>query len=175
MKRKLCRPLTGITKWERAAFYLCVLLPKLGIAAAVAEAGAGAVLRSGNNFDLVLNALAATFIIEFDEWAYGMLIPSALRNLCEQTDSAINLHDDEAVPVEVCGFKVYTFPKWVYGIGETFYPAFMVLVVVGSAFVADKTWCRDVGDDAAGACQNKEPSFDEILGQVLANLTGRDV
>ena len=82
-----------------------------------------------------------------------MLIPSALRNLCEQTDSAINMHDDEAVAVDVCGFKVCTFPKWVYEIGETFYPAFMVLVVVGSAFVADKTWCRDVDEDAAGACQ----------------------
>ena len=76
-----------------------------------------------------------------------MLIPSALRN----TDSAINMHDDEAVAVDVCGFKVCTFPKWVYEIGETFYPAFMVLVVVGSAFVADKTWCRDVDEDAAGA------------------------
>ena len=44
----------------------------------------------------------------------------------------------EAVAVDVCGFKVCTFPKWVYEIGETFYPAFMVLVVVGSALLPTK-------------------------------------
>ena len=148
--QRLCRPESGITKWELALFYGVVLIPKLGIAGLVAWSGSGAVLRSGNNFDLVLNALAATFVLELDGWVYTMLIPISLRNLCEHTDP-INMHDDEAVPLVVCGWKLFTFPPCLYRFCELGWPFIMVGMVVGLSFLSTVGWCPHHDDNAASS------------------------
>ena len=170
-RRRLCRPATGITKWERAAFYLFVLTPKLGIAGIVAWAGSGGVLRSGNNFDLVLNALAATFVIELDEWAYKMLIPLSLRNLCEHT-GPINMHDDEAVPIYACGRQLPSFPNYLFELCEILYPVLMVGIVVAVAFLADFGWCHHVDVSTADACPAWEATLRAISRQAAGPTAG---
>ena len=73
------RPLTGITRTERGCFYLLLLLPWSATSIFVLVAGSGAVLRSGNRFDLVLNTTAATFVLELDDMIYHMLMPATVR------------------------------------------------------------------------------------------------
>ena len=73
-KNKFVLPVSGIARSERTLFYLACLLPKLVVAVACLLAGAGAVLRSGDNFNLVLNAVAATFILQIDDSVYTLLI-----------------------------------------------------------------------------------------------------
>jgi hypothetical protein len=56
-----------------------VILLKLFIALIVLLAGGGGVMRSGNNFDLCLNTLAATFLLDIDNQLYTLLIPAYTR------------------------------------------------------------------------------------------------
>ena len=44
-------------------------------------AGAGAGLRSADDFGLVLNAVAATFILQIDDAIYLLLVPDASRKM----------------------------------------------------------------------------------------------
>ena len=74
------RPTTGITRGARAFFYLFALLPELVTTVFVLIAGSGAVLRSANRFDLVLNSVAAVFVLELDNAFYLLLIPQSARN-----------------------------------------------------------------------------------------------
>ena len=74
------RPTTGITRGARAFFYLFALLPELVTTVFVLVAGSGAVLRSANRFDLVLNSVAAVFVLELDNAFYLLLIPQSARN-----------------------------------------------------------------------------------------------
>jgi hypothetical protein len=57
------RPVTGITVSTRIFFYLLVVAGKLFMAVAIAIAGAGLVLRASTDFDLILNAVAAGFVL----------------------------------------------------------------------------------------------------------------
>ena len=52
---------------------LALIPGKFLVAPLLLVAGSGAVLRSGNNFDLVLNTLAGIFILEVDEYACALL------------------------------------------------------------------------------------------------------
>ena len=52
---------------------LALIPGKFLVAPLLLVAGSGAVLRSGNNFDLVLNTLAGIFILEVDEYACSLL------------------------------------------------------------------------------------------------------
>ena len=79
------RPTTGLTRCERAVMYLLVLLPNLAITGLVMAAGSGAVLRSSNRFDLVLNTVAAIFVIELDDIFYFLLLPHSTRAYLEDT------------------------------------------------------------------------------------------
>ena len=47
-----------------------IMLAKLLIAFTVLIAGGGCVMRSGNNFDLCVNTLAASFLLEIDNQFY---------------------------------------------------------------------------------------------------------
>jgi energy-converting hydrogenase Eha subunit G len=76
--------LSGFTRAERLAFYALSLAPKLLTTLAVLVAGSGAVLRSADDFDVVLNATAATFILELDDAMYALLVPEQLKRVCGQ-------------------------------------------------------------------------------------------
>jgi hypothetical protein len=77
------QPTTGITRGSRKLLYLLVLLPNLAITGLVMAAGSGAVLRSSNRFDLVLNTVAAIFVVELDDIFYFLLLPHSTRSLIE--------------------------------------------------------------------------------------------
>jgi hypothetical protein len=77
------RPVTGITVCERVAFYTFVLCPLLLSTCFTLWAGSGAVLRSGSDFDLVLNNVAAIFVLDLDDYAYLLLLPQTIRNATE--------------------------------------------------------------------------------------------
>ena len=49
--------------------------------------GSGAVLRSGNDFDLVLNSVAAIFVLDIDDHAYALLVPTSSRMLVSRLPS----------------------------------------------------------------------------------------
>ncbi len=80
-KTMIVVPVSGITRVERTAFYFGLLVPKFVVALACLLAGAGAVLRSGDDFSLVLNSVAATFILQIDDAVYMLLIPDASRKM----------------------------------------------------------------------------------------------
>merc|ERR1712232_1428026 len=59
-------PVSVISIRTQELFYISAIMPKVLIEAALLFAGAGAMLRSANDFDLILNTVAATFINELD-------------------------------------------------------------------------------------------------------------
>ena len=71
---KIYLPLTGITCFARFIFYTLVVIPKVVVAVCVAMAGSGLVLRSDSDYDLVLNAVAAGFVLELDEVVYRVYL-----------------------------------------------------------------------------------------------------
>ena len=71
---KIYLPQTGITCFARFVFYTLVVIPKVVIAVCVATAGSGLVLRSDSDYDLVLNAVAAGFVLELDEVVYRVFL-----------------------------------------------------------------------------------------------------
>ena len=71
---KIYLPLTGITCFARFLFYTLVLVPKVVVALCVAVAGSGLVLRSESDYDLVLNAVAAGFVLELDEVVHRVFL-----------------------------------------------------------------------------------------------------
>ena len=75
------RPASGITRRVRVLFYVCVISGKLLVALSVLAGGAGAILRSADNFDCVLNSVAAAFIIEIARSVYGLYVPRYVRKL----------------------------------------------------------------------------------------------
>ena len=76
------RPISGMTKSTFAVFSVCILMPKALLAVLVLVSGSGLVLRSVSNYDLILNALAATFIMDLDEHAYSILVPNSWKSWC---------------------------------------------------------------------------------------------
>ena len=73
------RPVSGITRGERAAFYFGCLLPKLAVAAACLVAGAGVILRAADDFELLQNSVAAAFTLQLDWGMYYLLVPDEVR------------------------------------------------------------------------------------------------
>lgn len=78
-KCTIIQPATGLTKCARFSFYLLGLLPKQVISVVVLLGGAGALLRSSDDFNLILNSLAATFVNEIDDLAYRFLLPASVK------------------------------------------------------------------------------------------------
>jgi len=71
-------PEMGLTRAYRAAFYGLVLI-KAGLALIVFAGGAGVLLHSPSNFELVLNTLAAEFVLNIDEMAHRLFISRSMR------------------------------------------------------------------------------------------------
>eukprot|EP00966_Prymnesium_polylepis_P204854 4746053-Prymnesium_polylepis.1 len=90
-KNTLVVPVSGISRDERTIFYFACLVPKFVVSVACVVAGAGAVVRSADDFGLVLNAVAATFILEIDDAVYELLISDASRKMAGAMP-AINTH-----------------------------------------------------------------------------------
>jgi len=74
---KIYLPLIGITWFARFVFYTLVVIPKVVVAVCVATAGSGLVLRSETDYDLVLNAVAAGFVLDLDEVVYRVFLTCA--------------------------------------------------------------------------------------------------
>lgn len=73
------QPVTGITCLTKLYFYMAAVATKFVIGILVLVAGSGAVLRSDNDFDLILNSVAASFILEIDNFAYALFVPSTMK------------------------------------------------------------------------------------------------
>ena len=56
-----------------------MLSGKLLLGAYIGYVGGGVVLRSPDNFALVMNSLATGFIMELDDFAFRFFLPSTLR------------------------------------------------------------------------------------------------
>jgi hypothetical protein len=76
---EIAQPASGLTGGERALFYVVVIVGKLAVALLILVGGTGLVLRAGSNYDLVLNAVAAVFVLELDEAIYQVLVPNSLK------------------------------------------------------------------------------------------------
>ena len=75
--------MTGITPFARGVFYVFVLAPKALLALWLGLAGSGLVLRSESNYDLVLNAVAAGFVLDLDEVAHRVFLPRMKKNMAK--------------------------------------------------------------------------------------------
>jgi len=80
-------PISGISRLCRLFFYVCVIVPKVLVETCVLVAGAGAVLRSENDFDLILNTLAATFINELDDVAFNLMLSATWKKISHNVPS----------------------------------------------------------------------------------------
>eukprot|EP00966_Prymnesium_polylepis_P222531 5148235-Prymnesium_polylepis.1 len=87
------RPYTGVTVPMRTFFYVCILLPKALITVLVLIGGSGAIVRSGNDFDTLLNTLAATFVLDIDDIVYSLAMPASTKSHC--TLPPLNAHPTE--------------------------------------------------------------------------------
>tara|TARA_B110001452_G_scaffold264395_2_gene267342 strand:- start:42 stop:1505 length:1464 start_codon:yes stop_codon:yes gene_type:complete len=76
-------PKSGMTSSTRTAIYGGVMLPKVLLSALVLCAGAGVVLRSKSNFELVLNSVAVAFVLEIDELIYKALVSTSVKQRCK--------------------------------------------------------------------------------------------
>jgi len=79
----LHRPTTGLTSCARAVFYVLILLPNIVATALTLIAGSGTVLRAENRVDLVLNCVAAAFVLDLDDWAYALFLSRTIKNRTE--------------------------------------------------------------------------------------------
>jgi len=79
VKHVITQPVTGITCMTKVYFYFAAIFSKFIAMVAVLFSGSGAVLRSDNNFDLILNSVAASFILEIDNFAYALLVPETMK------------------------------------------------------------------------------------------------
>ena len=129
------RPLTGITRIERGCFYLLLLLWFL-TSFTVLVAGSGAVLRSSNRFDLVLNTTAATFVLELDEMIYHLLVPSTVRGVTSCIPP-FNASRYDASSGKVCSCR---------SIGFFFYSEFVFVLVALLMVPLYITWCPQTTD-----------------------------
>ena len=80
MNYMLRKPASGITRVERLCIYLFVLVGKLLLALLVLAAGTGVLLHSPTDYDLVLNTLAAEFVLNVDEMAYILFVSPTVRS-----------------------------------------------------------------------------------------------
>ena len=76
---RVYRPVSGLTLGERCFFYVCILAGKALLAVYIGYVGAGVVLRSKDDFGLVMNSLAAGFVLELDDFSFKFFMPSTLR------------------------------------------------------------------------------------------------
>ena len=106
------QPTTGITLGTFLYFYLVGVLGKLVTTATVLLAGSGAVLRSGNDFDLVLNSVAAIFILDIDAFGYKFFVPNALKRVMIQTLPPFGLQQSRVSKLHKGLVHIYFYPMF---------------------------------------------------------------
>lgn len=129
MRHAVHRPVTGITPVARFAIYALVLLPFFAATCFNLWAGAGAVLRSGNDFDLVLNNVAAIFVLDLDDYAYALLLPQTIRNATEGLPP-LNRADKEGA--WRANFRAFTI---------NFYSWLLTIVILAIDVPVYYAWC----------------------------------
>lgn len=72
------RPTSGITRGQQLVIYPSVIIGKALLAAYIGYVGSGVVLRSPDDFGLVMNSLAAGFVLELDNFAFAFFLPPTL-------------------------------------------------------------------------------------------------
>lgn len=78
----IVRPQSAISWWAKVWFYLLGIGPKVVVSCLVLICGAGAILRAGSEFDLVLNTVAASFLLEIDDVLYKVLFSTRAKFSC---------------------------------------------------------------------------------------------
>ena len=73
---------TGLTKPDRSKMYR-LLVVQILVTIAVLVAGSGAVLHADDRLDIVLNCVAATFVLQIDDFTYELFISRGNKNLTE--------------------------------------------------------------------------------------------
>ena len=131
----ICLPASGITVAARFYFYLGVLLPKLLLSLLVLFAGCGVVLRSTNDFNLVLNSVAVAFVLDIDELCFAALVAPTVKQRCIAPRFADAAPADEQERPSGCGG---------YNRAEVaaFLHTYVVLaVVLGVCAAMNSYWC----------------------------------
>ena len=124
------RPAKGstLTNLERTLMYVLVIIPCLLATLFVGWCGSGALLRASNDVDLVLNSVAATFVVDLDSYAYLLLIPPTIRNKSDNIPP-LNLAKGEG--------KRFGLRKHVI----KYYSWYMSLVIIFFSIVVYHVWC----------------------------------
>mmetsp|Transcript_106785 Transcript_106785/g.189791 ORF Transcript_106785/g.189791 Transcript_106785/m.189791 type:complete len:302 (+) Transcript_106785:53-958(+) len=73
----------GMNMARKVTLFLFVIVPKGCIAVGMLVIGAQFLSTAGSNTDLLLNALAATFVLDVDEQIYVLLAPGRIRETLE--------------------------------------------------------------------------------------------
>ena len=127
----LVLPVSGITRFERLAFYLLCLTPKFVVSIACLVAGSGAILRSASNFELVLATVAATFILELDDSLYKLLVPEASQNMASAMPEISRTGRTETV----AGKSKTDYYERVKQLAQTY------TIVIGLSIALSGFWC----------------------------------
>lgn len=81
--------------WIRKGFVLFIILCKFSLCANLANFGTGFLLLSESNADLILNALALTFVLELDEMFYVFFLTTEMRVIVETFTPMVVVKTDE--------------------------------------------------------------------------------
>ena len=115
------RPVTHISGPEGVA-YLMILLMKLGAEVFAMFVGSGGVLLSASELDLILNTLAATFILELDDLLHDVFVARMWEAFCRAPE----------ITAAVRGWVVNA---------QLAYPYVAVLIIGGVSAGMIITWC----------------------------------
>lgn len=128
------RPVSGITPVARGCFFI-LLIAKLAIAPIVLLSGSGAVLRSGNDFDLILNSIAAVFVIQLDDTVCEMFIPRVFKRLLVGLPALTpNPSTGSWAVLKALGTMLYSF-------------LYLLVTLALSFALVLLRWCREENDE----------------------------
>lgn len=102
MGETVYRPATGITRRHRVVVILAVIIPKLALGWCLLYYAAAYVLFAQTNENLILNAVAATFVIDIDDIIFSVCCPNYLKAIMAAIPP-ISVTADKAKFAEIVG------------------------------------------------------------------------
>lgn len=123
-----CRAVTGITTSQKLFFYVCLLLPKLLVVAALFSYGAPYVLHAPDNENLILNSVAMVFVVDIDDIVFGFTMTSDTKAMMDSIPP-LSLQEHEVLNTSVFYFEV----AW---------PLTSFVLVGGAVAGMYSTWCE---------------------------------
>jgi len=123
------RPVSGLTYWERAAFYVFIIGGKVLVAILITVAGAGLVLRSKTDHELIRNAVAAGFVMQQDKVIFQLCISHTIKLFGSKCPS-IGIHEVRAQSFHNCRHRAFAWWAWEC--------VLMVLALVAGCYAV---WC----------------------------------